>query len=118
MKLTRTTPILRIFDPAKAREFYVDFLGFSVDWEHRFEEGTPLYLQVSRDACVLHLSEHYGDATPGAGVFIVTEGLEAWCAELNAKRYQFSRPEVEDAPWGGRVMRIPDPFGNTRINGT
>ncbi len=25
-------PILRIFDEAKARAFYVDFLGFTVDW--------------------------------------------------------------------------------------
>ena len=38
-KLGRITPILRIFDEAKAREFYVDFLGFKVDWEHRFEPG-------------------------------------------------------------------------------
>jgi hypothetical protein len=57
MRLGRTTPILRIFDEAKAREFYVDFLGFKIDWEHRFEPGTPLYMQVSKDECLLHLSE-------------------------------------------------------------
>ena len=34
------TPILRIFDEAKAKEFYVDFLGFSVDWEHRYVSVT------------------------------------------------------------------------------
>src|SRR4051812_9278801 len=27
-------PVLRIFDVAKAREFYAGFLGFTVDWEH------------------------------------------------------------------------------------
>lgn len=43
-----TTPILRIFDEAKAKEFYVGFLGFTVDWEHRFEAGLPLYMQVSK----------------------------------------------------------------------
>jgi catechol 2,3-dioxygenase-like lactoylglutathione lyase family enzyme len=63
MKLGKTTPILRIFDEAKAKEFYVDFLGFKVDWEHRFEPGLPLY-SVSRGDCVLHLSEHYGTAAP------------------------------------------------------
>ena len=31
MKLGNVTPILRIFDEAKAREFYVDYLGFTVD---------------------------------------------------------------------------------------
>jgi len=35
-------PILRMFDEAKAREFYLDFLGFSVEFEHRFEADLPL----------------------------------------------------------------------------
>ena len=36
------TPILRIFDIAKADEFYLGFLGFSLDWEHRFDDDAPL----------------------------------------------------------------------------
>ena len=69
-------------------------------------------MQVSRDDCVLHLSEHHGDATPGAGVFIVTAGVDEYCAALNAKEYGFARGHVEAAPWGGRVMKVTDPFGN------
>ncbi len=42
-RLISSVPILRIFDVAKAMEFYIDFLGFSVDWEHRFGENFPLY---------------------------------------------------------------------------
>src|SRR3546814_734157 len=57
----RTTPILRIFDEAKAREFYFGYLGFTADWEHRFGENFPLYMQVSRAGLTLHLSEHHGD---------------------------------------------------------
>jgi hypothetical protein len=34
MSLSSPTPILRSFDEAKAKEFWVSFLGFSVDWEH------------------------------------------------------------------------------------
>jgi hypothetical protein len=49
MKLRAPIPILRIFDEAKAREFYLDWLGFSIDFEHRFEPGTPLYMGISRD---------------------------------------------------------------------
>jgi hypothetical protein len=49
----RITPILRSFDEAKAREFYLDWLGFTVDWEHRFEPELPLYQQVSRSGLVL-----------------------------------------------------------------
>jgi Glyoxalase superfamily protein len=54
----RTVPILRIFDVAKAKEFYVGFLGLQVDWEHRFGPDAPVYTQVSRGDLVLHLSEH------------------------------------------------------------
>jgi len=40
--LAKAVPILRIFDEAKAKEFYLDFLGFSLGWEHRFEPDAPL----------------------------------------------------------------------------
>jgi hypothetical protein len=63
--LGAATPILRIFDVAKAREFYVDYLGYAIDWEHRFERALPLYMQISRDDSTLHLSEHHGDGSPG-----------------------------------------------------
>lgn len=43
----QTIPVVRIFDEQKAREFYLGFLGMQVDWEHRYEAGFPLYLQVS-----------------------------------------------------------------------
>jgi catechol 2,3-dioxygenase-like lactoylglutathione lyase family enzyme len=112
MSFGKTTPILRIFDEAKAREFYIDFLGFHVDWEHRFEPGTPLYMQVSRDACVLHLSEHYGDGSPGAAMRIETSELDAFQVELISKQFKYARPGIEAMPWGTRDMSVNDPFGN------
>jgi catechol 2,3-dioxygenase-like lactoylglutathione lyase family enzyme len=54
----KTIPILRIFSVEKAKEFYVGFLGFTVDWEHHFDENSPAYIQVSRGRLNLHLSEH------------------------------------------------------------
>lgn len=112
MHLGKVTPILRIFDEAKALEFYVDFLGFTVDWQHRFEANFPLYLQVSLGACVLHLSEHHGDASPGAAVRIQAQGLETYLQQLLAKNYRYAKPGIEDTPWGSREMGIKDPFGN------
>ncbi|TWO73210.1 VOC family protein [Caenimonas sedimenti] len=114
MKLAPPIPILRIFDEAKALEFYIDFLGFRVDFEHRFEPGLPLYMQVSRDGCVLHLSEHHGDATPGSALRIETEGLDEFQQSLLAKQYKNARPGIEQAPWG-RDMTVQDPFGNRLV---
>jgi uncharacterized glyoxalase superfamily protein PhnB len=112
MAFGKTTPILRIFDEAKAREFYLEFLGFRVDWSHRFDEAAPLYMQISKGSCVIHLSEHHGDACPGAAVRIETDELEAFQRELIARRYRYARPGIEEMPWGSRDMSIADPFGN------
>ncbi len=113
MKLGRVTPILRIFDEAKAREFYVDFLGFQVDWEHRFEPELPLYMQVSKDDCKLHLSEHFGDGSPGIHLRIDISDVDAFQQQLLAKRYKNARPGVENTPWKNREMTVADPFGNS-----
>ncbi|WP_104204063.1 glyoxalase superfamily protein [Billgrantia saliphila] len=112
MSFGKTTPILRIFDEAKAREFYLDFLGFQVDWEHRFAEGMPLYMQVSKDDCVLHLSEHYGDCSPGAALRIESDELEAFHQQLHIADYMYAKPSLEVMPWGSQDMTITDPFGN------
>jgi len=112
MKLSAVTPILRIFDEARARQFYVDFLGFEVDWEHRFAPDLPLYLQVARGACVLHLSEHHGDCCPGAALRIAVDNIDDLHAELAGKQYGYARPAVEDTPWGSRELTVRDPFGN------
>ena len=85
LKSLQTIPILRIFSVEKAREFYVDFLGFTVDWEHRFDPAAPIYMQVSRAGCVLHLSEHHGDCCPGSTVFVRVTGLEEYHREITSK---------------------------------
>ena len=112
MDVLQTIPILRIFDRAKATEFYLDYLGCRLDWEHRFEPALPVYMQVSRGALTLHLSEHYGDASPGATLFLRVRGLEALHAELSRKNYAYQRPGVELAPWNAKLMELTDPFGN------
>ncbi|HUL43462.1 MAG TPA: glyoxalase superfamily protein [Bacteroidota bacterium] len=112
MSFGKTTPILRIFDEARAKEFYIGFLGFEIDWEHRFEPGTPIYMQISKDGCVLHLSEHHGDGCPGAVMRIQTNELDKFHAELTAKNYKYYRPGIQKMEWGTRDMTVQDPFGN------
>jgi catechol 2,3-dioxygenase-like lactoylglutathione lyase family enzyme len=111
VRFGQTCPIMRIFDEAKAREFYVEFLGFNLDWEHRFGENFPLYAQVSRAGLSLHLSGHHGDASPGSTAFVRMEGVHAYQKELARKDYAFGKPGVEDMLWG-LVMTVTDPFSN------
>lgn len=112
IEFERPAPILRSFDEAKAREFYLDYLGFSVDFEHRFEPGMPLYMGISRNGLTLHISEHHGDATPGSTVYIPMSGIDEFHTELKGKAYANLNPSIYDAPWHARVMELADPFGN------
>lgn len=112
VELRTAIPILRIFSVDKAKEFYLGFLGFTLDWEHRFGENFPLYAQVSRGGLALHLSEHHGDACPGAAVMIMMQGIDAYHREMTATDYRYAKPGIEEEPWGARTIKVTDPFGN------
>ncbi|MFD2718188.1 glyoxalase superfamily protein [Hymenobacter monticola] len=107
-------PILRIFDYDKALAFYLGWLGFRLDWEHR-PAGSPAYLQISRGDVTLHLSEHHDDCSPGARVFIDDfEHLAAFHQQLLAQHYTYNRPGL-DAPFYDPTaleMTVTDPFSN------
>ena len=112
MTVEKVVPIFRIFDYKKAIEFYVDWLGFTIEWEHVFAEGMPIYMQVSRDGISLHLSEHHGDTTPGTRIYIECIGLKEYHKELIDKKYKNNKPGLEKAFYGAWCMEVIDPFGN------
>lgn len=111
-QVVRVIPILRIFSVEKAREYYLEYAGFRLDWEHRFEPNGPLYMQVSRDGLVLQLSEHYGDGSPGTCFQVEYRGVEALHAELSAKSYPYWRPGITKSFHGTPQLTLLDPFGN------
>lgn len=108
-------PILRIFDIEKAKKFYIDYLGFHMEWEHRFEEDFPIYMQISLSGCTIHLSEHHGDCSPGAAVRIEATGLEEYVSSLKKKGYKYLNPKLGKTPWQTLELELLDPFGNRII---
>jgi catechol 2,3-dioxygenase-like lactoylglutathione lyase family enzyme len=115
MKLGPVVPLLRMYDLPATRAFYLDYLGFEVDFEHRFAPELPLYMQVSRAGCALHLTQHHGDCSPGAAVRIDCDDVAALHAEITGKKYDFLRPGIETPPWGGRELTVLDPAGNRLV---
>lgn len=111
--LGKITPVLRSFDETRARAFYCDFLGFELVFAHRFEPGLPLYMGVKLGDCELHLSEHYGDATPGSAIRIAVDDVTAYVAQLRAKNFGNARPGAPGkTDWGSLETTIADPAGN------
>ncbi|MEV0297841.1 glyoxalase superfamily protein [Nocardia sp. NPDC050710] len=112
IRLAAAIPVLRMFDVAKAYEFYCDYLGFEVDWEHRFGDDFPLYAQLSRSETKIHLSEHHGDGTPGTVLWIAVDDVYALRDEIASRDYRYAKPGCpEDGP-GGPGFELADPFGN------
>jgi catechol 2,3-dioxygenase-like lactoylglutathione lyase family enzyme len=111
MEFKRIVPIFRIFSLEKAREFYLDFLGCKVDWEHRFEPDAPVFMRVSRGDLVLHLSEHHGDGTPGSIAYVYMTGVADLHRELIEKTYRYNRPGLQQ-DWGRTELTVTDPFNN------
>ncbi|NRF40218.1 glyoxalase superfamily protein [Pedobacter foliorum] len=113
--MSTVKPILRIFDYDKAIEFYINWLGFKIDWEHPHDHGSPKYMEVTLRGITFNLSEHHGDASPGSHISIVDfEGLRTYHKELNAKKYKYNNPGLEVPEWNPKAITVTvhDPFGN------
>ncbi|TCC50964.1 VOC family protein [Kribbella capetownensis] len=101
-------PILHVKDAAVAVAWY-GRLGFTQQWEHRFEPGLPAFVEVARGRVRLFLSEHKGDARPNTLVYLRVHDVDAIAAEFG------DRPQ--DAPWA-REIELHDPDGNRLRVGT
>jgi catechol 2,3-dioxygenase-like lactoylglutathione lyase family enzyme len=106
----RAIPAFRIFSLEKASEFYVDFLGFKVDWEHRFKPEAPAFLRVSRDGLTFYRSEHHGGGTPGSVAFVSVTGVREPHRELNDKKYRHNRRGLQEQDRGMTELTVIDSF--------
>jgi catechol 2,3-dioxygenase-like lactoylglutathione lyase family enzyme len=120
--MNAAVPTLRIGDYPSARRFYVDGLGFAVDWEWRDADsgdgeparagqGDPVFLQISRGPLRLYLSRRAGDGVPGGLVHLYVADVDGWQAQMLRQGIVAEGPPV-DQPWGNRELRVRDPDGN------
>jgi catechol 2,3-dioxygenase-like lactoylglutathione lyase family enzyme len=109
----RVFPQLRMTSWERARAFYVDGLGFSVDWEHRFEPGFPVFAQLSRDGLSIFLTEHSGDCKVGGAAYFIVEDVDALYREISSPRRGIRPEEMpSETPWQTHEMVVIDPDGN------
>jgi len=107
----RVFPQLRMTNWARTRAFYVDGLGFSVDWEHRFEPGLPVFAQLTRDGLSLFVTEHTGDCQVGGAAYFVFDDVDGFYDEIRGRGIKPAEPPG-DAEWHAREMTVVDPDGN------
>lgn len=98
------TPILRVADLDASIAYYLEKLGFHLQWRW----GSVA--SVARDRTALMLSE--GDqGKPGTWLWISTSDVDALYAELTARGAILRFPPT-NYPWDSRECQISDPDGH------
>ena len=118
----RVVPALRITDYARSKAFYVNGLGFTVEWEHRFEPHFPVFMSIVRDGMQIYLTEHTGDCQVGGLVHFSVSDVDSYYSEFLTRKIAVQEPPNEDLE-GLRCMTVVDPDSNqlrflTRIERT
>lgn len=104
-------PQFRITDHQRSLQFYAEGLGFVLDWEHQFEPGFPVFMQLTRAGQTIFLTEHTGDCeVGGAAYFVVSDVDSLW--EASRESGLVSTESPADTPWDTREMTVIDPDGN------
>lgn len=118
-QLGSSIPVLRMLDETKTKSFYLHYLGYTINWEHRFRESesSPLYAQVSQGESVLHLNGHADENSPTCEVRVPVQHLDLYCEYLCAKEMGFGEPSVDDPRYEGRNtdMNLVDPSGSQLV---
>jgi len=97
-------PILRVGDLTASIEYYVQVLGFKLDWRHE-----DIIASVSRGRCHIFLCE--GDqGNPGSWVWIGVGDAGALFEEYKGRRARIRNPPA-NFPWAYE-MQVEDLDGN------
>ena len=109
--MERAVPVLPVDDLRRARDFYVDQLGFSVSWEST-KDGTSGIMGVERGGISITLDSPMSGHGRDACVSLIVESADAYYDEWSARGVSMKRPPVNEE-WGARTFGVTDPFGNT-----
>ena len=104
--------IVPVTDVDRAKQFYVEQVGFHADHDQRVsEELRFVQLTPPGSACSIAIGEGITEAAPGSvqGVQMVVSDINAAREELAGRGVEVS--DVQEAP-GGKFVFFNDPDGN------
>ena len=103
-----------VSDVERAKEFYVERVGFTLDHDHRIGEGIR-FVQMTPpgSACSIVIGDGITPSAPGSaqGMLLVVSDIDAARAGLAERGVEIS--EVRDEPWGARHAYFRDLDGNS-----
>jgi catechol 2,3-dioxygenase-like lactoylglutathione lyase family enzyme len=110
--MQKVIPAFRITDYTRSKAFYVEGMGFQIDWEHRFEPHFPVFVQITKYEMTIYLTEHTGDCQVGGLIHFFVPNVDSWYSDLKSKIdtniLELPNEDLE----GLRMMTVVDPDGN------
>jgi catechol 2,3-dioxygenase-like lactoylglutathione lyase family enzyme len=111
--IRRAMPVVLTDDPAAARAFYEEFLGFRVAME---QDGLLMFASRSVPTTQVIVAWESASALDPAvrevGVSIEVADVDAAYADAQARGLEIVQP-IADEPWGVRRFFVRDPGGTT-----
>ena len=115
MALTNLSVVsVPVSDQDRAKRFYADTLGFSVDIDSSFGDGMRwVMLRPPGSGTAITLVTWFETMPAGSlkGSVLSCDDLDKTLADLAARGVSFNEDEVQEAPWG-RWKTFDDPDGN------
>lgn len=107
---TATNPILRVRDVEASIAYYVERLGFALQFSWGEGDGPVSFAGVSRDGFEVMLCLE-GQGQPGTWFTVWVDDVDELHAEYVDRGADIRRAPV-DLPWGVREMNVIDPDGH------
>jgi predicted enzyme related to lactoylglutathione lyase len=108
--MERAVAILPADDLSVAKAFYVDVLGFRVQWEAT-ADGKNGLIGVERGSMVITIDAPMSGHGREACVSLHVDDADAYYREWRDKADTITTPRDEE--WGARTFGVTDPSGNT-----
>jgi catechol 2,3-dioxygenase-like lactoylglutathione lyase family enzyme len=116
-RLGSAIPVLDVRHIEDALAFYVDRLGFNVDFKYKKEPD--LYAGVRRDDVRLHIrrygAEHFENGNGKVKCRIAVDDPDALYAEFRTMGVLDDGVEVHETDYGTREFGFEDPDGNNLV---
>ncbi len=110
-------PVLHVTDVEASLRFYVDGLGFTINWRYD-EEGRAVVAEVGRQGTTLILAEQWPQKA-GKGMMFISLNTEPPTPEAGIAACEAIRTELasrgvhaKDGHWGFKMLIVDDPDGN------
>lgn len=107
-----------VSDQERAKKFYADVLGFTVQMDSTFGDGSMRWvmLRPPDGGTAIVLVTWFEDMNPGwlRGTVLGCDDIEQTAAELTERGVILNEDAIAEAPWG-RWLTFADPDGNAWV---